>query len=210
VVTRGLYRSIVAWLFFRLRRICHWGYGGQSINRAGGLAAAKLLVIVGLICRGECRMAESVPMLGMSHVALCVRNIERTLKFYRDLLGFQVVKDALQDTRTGGLPHLYRERHAQRRVVHLQAGAGSSIPILVITEHPGDVVGGEPIMLDQVGISHLSFTVASVDELSKRLLAQGAETCGPPDAFQDAQGRLRTVFFRDPDGILVQFDEGLE
>jgi catechol 2,3-dioxygenase-like lactoylglutathione lyase family enzyme len=146
-------------------------------------------------------MAESMPLLGMSHIAICVRNLERTLAFYGDLLGFQVIKDALQDTRTGGLPHLYRERHAQRRVVHLQAGAGSSIPILVITEHPGDTVGGEPIMLDQVGISHLSFTVASVHELTKRLLAQGAETCGPPDAFQDTQGRLRTVF----SGILMAF-----
>jgi catechol 2,3-dioxygenase-like lactoylglutathione lyase family enzyme len=169
-----------------------------------------MLVVVGLISRGEGHMAESMPLLRMSHVAICVRNLERTLAFYRDLLGFQVVKDTLQDTRTGGLPHLYRDRHAQRRVVHLQAGAGSSIPVMVITEHPGDTVGGEPIMLDQLGISHLSFTVASVDELTKRLLAQGAETCGPADAFQDAQGRLRTVFFRDPDGILVQFDEGLE
>jgi catechol 2,3-dioxygenase-like lactoylglutathione lyase family enzyme len=159
---------------------------------------------------GEHGMAESMPMLGMSHVAICVRNLDRALRFYRDLLGFRVVKDTLQDTRTGGLPHLYRDRHLQRRVVHLQAGAGSSLPVLVVTEHPGDAVGGEPIMLDQVGISHLSFTVASVDELTKRLLAQGAETCGPPDAFKDAQGRIRTVFFRDPDGILVQFDEGLE
>jgi catechol 2,3-dioxygenase-like lactoylglutathione lyase family enzyme len=98
----------------------------------------------------------------------------------------------------------------QRRVVHLQAGAGRHIPVLVVTEHPGDTVGGEPIMLDQVGISHLSFTVDNVDDLTKHLLAQGAETCGPPDAFKDAQGRTRTVFFRDPDGILVQFDEGLE
>ena len=155
-------------------------------------------------------MAESTPMLGMSHVAICVRDLERSLRFYRDILGFNVVKDALQDTRTGGLPHLYRDRHTQRRVVHLQAGSGANIPVLVFTEHPGDQVSGEPIMLDQVGISHLSFTVAKVDDLTERLLAQGAETCGPPDAFKDAQGRIRTVFFRDPDGILVQFDEGLE
>jgi catechol 2,3-dioxygenase-like lactoylglutathione lyase family enzyme len=155
-------------------------------------------------------MAESMSMLGMSHVAFCVRNLDRALHFYRDLLGFQVVKDAVQDTRSGGLPHLYRHHHAQRRVVHLQAGPGSRIPILVITEHPGDTPEGEAIMLDQVGISHLSFTVANVDALAKRLLAQGAETCGPADAFKDAQGHIRTVFFRDPDGILVQFDEGLE
>jgi glyoxylase I family protein len=155
-------------------------------------------------------MAESTAMLGMSHVAMCVRNLEHTLQFYRDLLGFRVVKDALQDTQTGGLPHLYRDRHRQRRVVHLRADVGVNMPILVITEHPGDAVSGEPIMLDQVGISHLSFTVGDVEELTTRLLAQGAETCGPSDAFRDAQGRLRTVFFRDPDGVLVQFDEGLE
>jgi catechol 2,3-dioxygenase-like lactoylglutathione lyase family enzyme len=155
-------------------------------------------------------MAESTSLLGMSHVAVCVRDLDRSLRFYRDLLGFRVLKDAVQDTRTGGLPHLYRDRHARRRVVHLQAAAGANMPVLVMTEHPGDTVGGEPIMLDQVGISHLSFTVENVDALTKRLLAQGAETCGPADAFKDAQGRLRTVFFRDPDGILVQFDEGLE
>jgi catechol 2,3-dioxygenase-like lactoylglutathione lyase family enzyme len=146
----------------------------------------------------------------MSHVAFCVRDLDRALRFYRDLLGFRVEKDELQDTRTGGLPHLYRDRHAQRRVVHLRYGAGPTAPFLVLTEHPEDAISGEPIMLDQVGISHLSFTVPNVEEFTKRLRAQGAETCGPPDAFKDANGRIRTVFFRDPDGILVQFDEGVE
>jgi len=155
-------------------------------------------------------MAESAPISGMSHVAICVRNLDRSLAFYRDLLGFRIDKDEVQDTRSGGLPYLYRDRHARRRVVHLRYGVGAAAPCLVVTEHPGEAVAGDPIMLDQVGISHLSFTVPSVEELTKRLLAQGAETCGPPDAFRDAAGHLRTVFFRDPDGMLVQFDEGME
>jgi catechol 2,3-dioxygenase-like lactoylglutathione lyase family enzyme len=49
-----------------------------------------------------------------------------------------------------------------------------------------------------------------VEEVTQRLLAHGAQTCGPADAFRDANGHIRTVFFRDPDGILVQFDEGGE
>jgi hypothetical protein len=36
------------------------------------------------------------------------------------------------------------------------------------------------------------------------------QTCGPADAFRDAQGHIRTVFVDDPDDILVQFDEGGE
>ena len=72
------------------------------------------------------------------------------------------------------------------------------------------MVSGTPIMLDQIGISHVSFTVPNVDEVTQRLLAQGAQTCGPADAFRESNGHIRTVFFRDPDGILVQFDEGGE
>lgn len=155
-------------------------------------------------------MPESIQAAAISHVALCVRSLAQSLQFYRDILGFQVTKDEVQDTSRGGLPHLYHDHHTRRRVVHLRYGDAQSVPFLVLTEHPGDTVSGTPIMLDQVGISHVSFTVPDVEAVTKRLLAHGAQTCGPADAFRDAQGRLRTVFFRDPDGILVQFDEGGE
>jgi catechol 2,3-dioxygenase-like lactoylglutathione lyase family enzyme len=155
-------------------------------------------------------MPDSIQASAVSHVAVCVRNLEQSLGFYRDLLGFEVTKDEVQDTSTGGLPHLYHDRHRQRRVVHLRYGGRNSVPFLVLTEHPGETLSGTPIMLDQVGISHISFTVPNVEALTQRLLAAGAETCGPADAFRDASGRIRTVFFRDPDGILVQFDEGGE
>jgi catechol 2,3-dioxygenase-like lactoylglutathione lyase family enzyme len=155
-------------------------------------------------------MPESIVASAVSHVAICVRNLEQSLRFYRDLLGFVVSKDELQDTSTGGLPHLYQHWHAQRRVVHLRYGDRHSVPFMVLTEHPGETVSGAPIMLDQVGISHISFTVPDVEALTQRLLAAGVHTCGPADAFRDTSGHLRTVFFRDPDGILVQFDEGGE
>jgi catechol 2,3-dioxygenase-like lactoylglutathione lyase family enzyme len=149
-----------------------------------------------------------MPALGMSHVAFCVSDIEQSLAFYRDALGFQVRNDRLQETTTGGLPHVYKHRRATRRQVTLTYAEGDARPQLVITEHPGEPPDGEPIKLDQIGISHLSFTVSSVAQLTEELLAKGYKTAGPPDAFQDASGRIRTVFFCDPDGILVQFDEG--
>jgi catechol 2,3-dioxygenase-like lactoylglutathione lyase family enzyme len=151
-----------------------------------------------------------MPALGMSHVAFCVRAIEQSLAFYRDALGFRVRNDRLQETTTGGLPHVYKHRRATRRQVTLVYGEGDARPQLVITEHPGEPPDGDPIKLDQIGISHLSFTVPSVAQLTEALLAKGYQTAGAPDAFQDASGRVRTVFFCDPDGILVQFDEGGE
>ena len=144
----------------------------------------------------------------MSHVAICVRSVERSLAFYRDLLGFRVLSDRIQDTTTGGLPHTYKNRHSQRRVVTLSYGEEDVAPHIVMTEHPGDPPDGDPIKLDQIGISHLSFTVPNVVEFTQELLAKGAQTCGPPDAFKDESGNVRTAFLVDPDGMLVQLDEG--
>ena len=149
-----------------------------------------------------------MPALGMSHVAFCVRDMAKSLAFYQEALGFRVLHDRRQDTTTGGLPHVYKHRRATRRQVTLAYGEGDARPQLVITEHPGEPPDGAPIKLDQIGISHLSFTVPSVAQLTQQLLAKGYKTAGPPDAFQDQSGRVRTVFFFDPDGILVQFDEG--
>src|SRR4029434_2209668 len=139
-----------------------------------------------------------MPALGMSHVAFCVRDMEKSLAFYREALGFRVLNDRLQDTTTGGLPHVYKHRRATRRQVTLAYGEGDARPQLVITAHPGERPDGEPIKLARIRINHLSFTVPSVAQLTEALLAKGYKTAGPPDAFKDASGRVRTVFFFDP------------
>ncbi len=143
----------------------------------------------------------------MSHWAICVRSMEASLGFYRDLLGFRVILDRMQDTTEGGLPYVYKNKHAQRRVVHLKCGEGEATPVLVVTELPGDPPDGEAIKLDQIGISHVAFTVPDVESLARDLVAKGGKTSGPIDAFHDATGRITTVYFVDPDGMLVQFDQ---
>src|SRR2546430_14819287 len=124
-----------------------------------------------------------MPTLGMSHVAFCVRDMAKSLAFYQEALGFWVLTDRMQETTTGGLPHVYKHRRATQRQVTLAYGEGDACPQLVMTEHPGEPPDGEPIKLDQIGISHVSFTVPSVAQLTQQLLAKGYKTSGPPDAF---------------------------
>ena len=144
---------------------------------------------------------------GISHIAVCVRDMDKSLAFYRDILGMKVTKDQVEDTSTGGLTHTYKHKRNTRRTVHIGWGKD---PFLVITTHPGDQSDGEPIKLDQVGVSHLSFSVTDVRALADELIAKGVEIAGGIEAFADAQGNVRTFFAFDPDGILVQFDNGIE
>ena len=145
---------------------------------------------------------------GVSHIGICVRDLDRSLAFYRDVLGMRVTRDQMQDTTTGGLPHVYQHPRKTRRTVYLRYGEGSTAPYLVMTSHPGDPPDGEPIKLDQVGISHLSFSVRDLKGLIQDLQDKGVEFAGPPDSFVNARGEVGAFYVYDPDGILVQFDSG--
>jgi catechol 2,3-dioxygenase-like lactoylglutathione lyase family enzyme len=132
--------------------------------------------------------------------------MDKSLAFYRDILGMKVTLDQVQDTTRGGLPHVYQHRRRTRRTVHVSGGGG--MPHLVLTTHPGDRTDGQPIKLDQVGISHFSFTVPDVKALAQELVAKGVKLAAPLEAFSNAQGNVSSIFCYDPDGILLQFDSG--
>ncbi len=142
----------------------------------------------------------------VSHIAFCVSDIEQSLSFYRDALGMEVIFDQVQDTTRGGLPHVYQHARQTRRTVHLAFGGN---PLhLVMTSHPGDSADGTPIKLDQVGISHFSFSVSDVPALYSELESKGLKLAAPREAWTNDQGVMGSFYVYDPDGILVQFDAG--
>ncbi len=144
---------------------------------------------------------------GVSHIAICVRDVDASLAFYRDILGMKVTQDRLDDTTQGGLPSVYKHRRKSRRYANVTYGDGDTTPSLVLTSHPGDQGDGEPIKLDQIGISHLSFIVPDVKALAEELIAKGVPLAAPMEAFTNPQGQVDSIFVYDPDGILLQFDD---
>ena len=141
----------------------------------------------------------------VTHIGICVRDMDKSLAFYRDILGMKVLGDRMTDPTESGRSHNYKRVRQSRRWVSLSYGEGTS-PTLTLTCHPGDEPDGQPIKLDEVGISHLSFGVQDVEGLTEELLAKGIEFAGPLESFTDAKGEIRSIYVQDPDGILVQFN----
>ena len=141
----------------------------------------------------------------VTHVGICVRDMEKSLAFYRDALGMNVLGDKATDPTEGGRLHNYKRKRKVRRWVSLSYGE-STTPTLTLTSHPGEHSDGEPIMLDQIGISHLSFGVKDVKALAQDLIAKGFQLAGPIEAFTNDNGEINSIYVRDPDGILVQFN----
>ena len=80
----------------------------------------------------------------VTHIGICVRDMDRSLAFYRDVLGMTVVGDRMTDPTEGGRLHNYRRERQARRWVSLAYGDGAT-PTLTLTSHPGDEPDGQPI-----------------------------------------------------------------
>jgi catechol 2,3-dioxygenase-like lactoylglutathione lyase family enzyme len=140
--------------------------------------------------------------------------MDRSLRFYRDLLGLEVRFDGTQPI--GGMPSLYASpEKGQRRAAHLHYGRGASSGFLVLSERPGGTPC-EAIKLDQVGISHFSWWVDDIRVIHDKLKAGGVRILVPPtptdsSGYGEQAGRkFLTCLFEDPDGIILQIDQRVE
>ena len=145
----------------------------------------------------------------VTHVGVCVRDMAESLKFYRDALGMKVVGEKITDITEGGTQTARLDNDSlarnTRHWVSLSYGDDLT-PTLTLTSHPGEKADGKPILLDQVGISHISFGVVDVAALADELEAKGYELAGSRESYTDSTGEIRSIYVRDPDGILVQFN----
>ena len=127
-------------------------------------------------------------VVDIDHVAIRVTDLERSLAFYRDLLGLEV-RD--------------RERFEAGEVPYVAVVAGGRHIHLVPTEAASIDVGGEHICL-LVRSSEME-TREEIDRLIEVLRAAGITVeDGEPYRRYGAYGRDWAIYVRDPDGRRVE------
>lgn len=152
----------------------------------------------------------------LSHVALGVRDYERSLHFYRDLLGFQVAQEITESGGTQSQGEIWEQSHRQYRIAVLRYaketstpyGMSEEAPVIALVAPQGSPPTGSAIKADQVGISHFGIWVKGLDAICDELKSKGVKFAAQPHtAAKTKQGTLRSAFVEDPDGILIQLDE---
>jgi glyoxylase I family protein len=126
---------------------------------------------------------------GVHHVDLVVSSIERSLPFYRDLLG------------PLGFHRIGEVEGERGETIWYLSGPGSEIGLRQAqTESEG------PYDRYRVGLHHLALEAPSravVDERADWLRSQGAEIESGPEEYAYMPGYY-AVFFYDPDGIKLE------
>jgi len=144
----------------------------------------------------------------ISHVAVGVRDMERSLLFWRDALGLFVKLDAIEE-----LPGISGQPARKRRAVYLGWSEGPRESFVVLDQPLSVEPSGEPARLFQTGVHHFSFWVDDMAQNVARVRAAGFDVLFEPAtgdtvAYGEAPGgTVLSTFLRDPDGNYVQLDQ---
>jgi catechol 2,3-dioxygenase-like lactoylglutathione lyase family enzyme len=136
-------------------------------------------------------------MAELFHVGLTVKDLERSLKFYRDVAG--MTAGAIFDGQSAEFDALTNNPGARLRGVHLKAGPF----MLQLLEYKAGGAGALDLHHNKIGSPHLSFYVPDVEAKYAELKQRG-EVAITSDLVQIARN-MRSFYTEDPDGVPVEF-----
>ncbi len=138
---------------------------------------------------------------GIHHTAISTGDIERALRFYRDLLGFTEVFSSAWEVGTEEVDRIVGLQNSSARVVMLKAGNACVELFQYETPRPKPSEANRPV--SDHGITHLCLQVTDIAAEYARLKAAGMVFHCPPQT----RSGLRVTYGRDPDGNVVELLE---
>lgn len=139
---------------------------------------------------------------GMNHVGISVADLDRSIAFYRDLLGMEVV---VQGTFEGAqYEDILRLKGVQGKVALLRIG-NAQIELFQFA-HPVPKPADPNYPVSDHRISHFCLNVRDIDAEYDRLVAAGVVFHCPPLLFF---GTAKATYGRDPDGNVFELLEML-
>lgn len=139
------------------------------------------------------------------HTGLVVRDIEASLKLYRDLLGLAPFSGNVEEGEY--IEKVTGIKGAKLKWVKLKAPDGNLLELLQYLAPRPAQEKPAPSPSDKLGCSHVAFTVKDIDSLYGTLLNNGYHCNSSPNVSPDKKAKV--MYCHDADGIIVELVEEL-
>jgi glyoxylase I family protein len=149
-------------------------------------------------------MSKKFKIIAADHTGITVSNLERSLAFWQNVLGFEFSHRAHQTSEMAseitGVPG------AEIKLAVVKAPSGHKIELLEYLA-PADRKKVDVRPCD-VGSVHVAFTVDNLDAVLQKIAASGWKAAGKPQTLKTGPNAgKRVVYVRDPDGATIEFME---
>jgi catechol 2,3-dioxygenase-like lactoylglutathione lyase family enzyme len=143
-------------------------------------------------------------ILAADHTGITVSNLERSLTFWRDVLGFELSHTAHQKGEMAS--EITGVEHAEIKLAVVKAPGGHKIELLEYltpVERKRNAVDLRPC---DVGFVHVALLVDDLDAILSGINSSGWKAAGKPQTLQSGPNAgKRVVYVRDPDGTTIEF-----
>jgi catechol 2,3-dioxygenase-like lactoylglutathione lyase family enzyme len=146
--------------------------------------------------------AAVVGVGGFSHI---VENVDRSLKFYRDVLGLTLIAPPRPFDSTPWIMQMGNTPGAQSRPALLRI-PGSALGVELIDYRHIDRKAAHPRFQDP-GAASLVLTVRDLDAVMAKAKAAGIRVMSKGGVPADIGNGARVVFLQDPDGFFLELSE---
>jgi len=145
---------------------------------------------------------KSVHIIAADHTGITVENLERSLAFWRDVLGLELSHTAHQ---TGELAReITGVIGSEIKLAVLKTPGGHKIELLEYLAPP-DRKHSDVRPCD-VGHVHVALLVDDLDAVLDRIAASGWKAAGKPQTLKMGPNAGKcVVYVRDPDGTTIEF-----
>lgn len=142
-------------------------------------------------------------ILSADHTGITVSNLERSLTFWRDVLGFELSHTAHQTGKMAS--EITGVEGAELRLAVVKTPGGHKIELLEYRA-PSDCKQNVDLRPCDVGHVHVALIVDDLDTILGAIRASGWKAAGKPQTLQSGPNAgKRVVYVRDPDGTTIEF-----
>ena len=143
-------------------------------------------------------------IIAADHTGITVSNLEQSLAFWQNVLGFEFSHRAHQTAELAS--EITGVAGAEISIAVVKAPGGHKIELLEYLAPPDRKhVDLRPC---DVGSVHIALTVDNLDAVLSAIAASGWKAAGKPQTLQSGPNAgKRVVYVRDPDGTTIEFME---
>lgn len=144
------------------------------------------------------------------HIGLTVTDIDRSIAFYRDTLGLSFQGELTMEGEA--TEKLFKKPGCAARVAYLNGSSHIDAPPVELIQFTSEKAQEKPSDLFSTSISEICFLTDDIDREYRRLCDLGVEFLSKPQDFDftaDGFGKSKAVYFKDPDGIILELMQSL-
>lgn len=139
------------------------------------------------------------------HIGVVIADIEQSLDFYVNTLGFKISKQA--DESGQCIDNFLNLTDTEVTTIKMSDDNDNILELLYFSSHRDESDKNKARALNEIGCSHFALTVSNLDDLHSNLIEKGIQFNYPPQVSDD--GKVKVAFCRDPDGTFIEMVEEL-